>query len=257
MRDLHLWKLTLDTRAVSEFAKQQRLLHRETDHGYVIHAALAAALGSAAPSPFVIERSLSPAEPQAHELGEVVLAYSDQALDSVVRSETPAHRSLVRWDRSASKRVPFIASGTRLAFSTRVLPTVRTHAPSPGETERSKGREVDAFVAECIRRPDAVIDRSDVYRGWLARRLAGESGQATGGADLEEFSLQQFRRVRVLRKEAAAGEGRRRHVLERPDALMTGTLLVKDAAAFRALLHRGVGRHRSFGFGMVLLRRAS
>jgi CRISPR system Cascade subunit CasE len=39
-------------------------------------------------------------------------------------------------------------------------------------------------------------------------------------------------------------------------ALVTGTLRVGDAEAFRALLARGLGRHRAFGFGMLLLRRA-
>ncbi|MEE8524028.1 MAG: type I-E CRISPR-associated protein Cas6/Cse3/CasE [Thermoanaerobaculia bacterium] len=43
-------------------------------------------------------------------------------------------------------------------------------------------------------------------------------------------------------------------VPERPDALLTGTLEVTDPDAFATLLARGVGRHRAFGFGMLLLR---
>jgi CRISPR system Cascade subunit CasE len=43
----------------------------------------------------------------------------------------------------------------------------------------------------------------------------------------------------------------------RPDATFRGTLRVDDPARFAAAaLARGVGRHRAFGFGMLLLRPA-
>ena len=38
---------------------------------------------------------------------------------------------------------------------------------------------------------------------------------------------------------------------------MTGELEVGDSERFLHLLARGVGRHRTFGFGMLLLRPAS
>ena len=37
---------------------------------------------------------------------------------------------------------------------------------------------------------------------------------------------------------------------------MQGILTVTDSAAFAALLARGVGRHRAYGYGMLLLRPA-
>jgi CRISPR system Cascade subunit CasE len=46
----------------------------------------------------------------------------------------------------------------------------------------------------------------------------------------------------------------RRSVIGRRDVTFEGELQVADAAAFAALLARGVGRHRAFGFGMLLLR---
>jgi CRISPR system Cascade subunit CasE len=36
--------------------------------------------------------------------------------------------------------------------------------------------------------------------------------------------------------------------------LLRGELTVADPDAFSALLARGVGRHRAFGYGMLLLR---
>jgi CRISPR system Cascade subunit CasE len=44
------------------------------------------------------------------------------------------------------------------------------------------------------------------------------------------------------------------HESEGPDAVLEGVLEVVDGEAFAALLRRGVGRHRAFGFGMLLLR---
>jgi CRISPR system Cascade subunit CasE len=39
--------------------------------------------------------------------------------------------------------------------------------------------------------------------------------------------------------------------------VFSGLLQVEDAAAFTALLARGIGRHRAFGFGMLLLKPAT
>lgn len=60
----------------------------------------------------------------------------------------------------------------------------------------------------------------------------------------------------MLRRSRAEKGGRRLVNLERPQALMTGEMVIADAAAFAALLARGIGRHRAFGYGMLLLRPA-
>jgi CRISPR system Cascade subunit CasE len=38
-----------------------------------------------------------------------------------------------------------------------------------------------------------------------------------------------------------------------PDLTVRGQLRIKQPLAFQALLARGLGRHRSFGFGCLLL----
>lgn len=246
---LRFWKLRLDSRAVAAFARQQRLSHRESDDGYVAHAALSAALGERAPRPFVLERMLSP-EPNPDQATEIVLGHASDDFDRAHLNPEFAHLIV----DGESKSVPPIASGARIAFLTRVTPVVRTRrTATPGAPllPRGKGREVDAFLARCAEVGPEPVDRAEVYRGWLVRELT-----ARGGAELEDFALRAFRRVRLLRKEADGSEGRKRHVLERPDALLVGTLRVTDSDAFRALLARGIGRHRAFGFGMMLVRRA-
>jgi CRISPR system Cascade subunit CasE len=101
---------------------------------------------------------------------------------------------------------------------------------------------VDAFIhATLATEARTPIDREDVYVRWLSREL-----QRGGASRLESARLTEFCRERMRR---GAGEP-----IERPNAVLEGTLTVLDPEAFRALLTRGLGRHRAFGFGMLLLR---
>ena len=87
--------------------------------------------------------------------------------------------------------------------------------------------------------------REVVYREWLAERL--ECGGAV--LDKDKTKLASFQRTRAIRK-------RHRRYSEGPDALMRGELTIDDPAAFAKLLSHGIGRHRAYGYGMLLLRPA-
>ena len=66
---------------------------------------------------------------------------------------------------------------------------------------------------------------------------------------LESATLASFQRTRAVRRlRGAYSEG--------PDALMRGTLEITDGSAFTKLLAGGIGRHRAYGYGMLLLRPA-
>ena len=102
-----------------------------------------------------------------------------------------------------------------------------------------------------------------MYAEWLDRELlaarpsTGGRETATRCAELvttEDLGTNEPRRARMveLRREPFFQGGARG---ERPNVVLEGTLRVTDADTFRALLARGVGRHRAFGFGMLLLRR--
>ena len=134
--------------------------------------------------------------------------------------------------------------GKRLGFEVRVRPIVRRGHSCDVETLR--GGEWDAFQLEAIQCPKGTMRRSreDVYRDWLAERL-----QRCGAAELESATLQSFQRTRAIRRRHA-------RYSEGPDALMRGTLTVTDGAAFAKLLAGGIGRHRAYGYGMLLLRPA-
>ncbi len=63
--------------------------------------------------------------------------------------------------------------------------------------------------------------------------------------------------TRVLRKKIAEVDGKRKvRFVNGPDVIFTGQLQVEHSEAFARLLARGIGRHRAFGFGMLLLKPA-
>ena len=131
----------------------------------------------------------------------------------------------------------------RLGFDVRVRPIVRK-ARGSGREEA----EVDAFQvkAETFRPKEMPFTREQVYAQWLSEQFSRK-----GGATLESDSVKlvSFQRTRSYRKL------RSRHT-EGPDAVMRGTLTITDPRAFAAMLSQGIGRHRAYGFGMLLLRPA-
>jgi CRISPR system Cascade subunit CasE len=141
-----------------------------------------------------------------------------------------------------------IESGVRLGFSARACPVRRIARCGPLTRERA---EVDAFLAKAWEvGPDVPLGRNDVYCEWLRDELAKENA-----AEVLDVSVANFRLGHLQRR--THGEGRKGHRSERPDVTFEGTLVVRDTAAFGRRLARGVGRHRAFGFGMLLLKPAA
>lgn len=280
---LHLVRLVLDRAAALRVAAR----HRKSAHdeGSVLHAALAQLFATSDEhavvpmQPFAVDDLARERDSASGRHDRIpLLAYS--ALDEAALSARlgPARRELLR--ELATKDVGAIPVGAGLQFRVRIQPTVRTKRPDPDDPQtrrdkrsKTKAREVDAWLAERLKdwkdeKPsesiDVFDDRERVYADWLARELigprpsTGERGSAVRAAELvptEDIGTGATRIARMveLRREPISRGGARS---ERPNVVLEGTLRVTDEAAFRALLARGVGRHRAFGFGMLLLRRA-
>jgi CRISPR system Cascade subunit CasE len=173
-----------------------------------------------------------------------LLAYAGVDDAALTAEMGPMRSEIVR--RCESRPMPELAAGQRLGFRTRVCPIVRTRKPGSrslgvNRHGRVKHREIDAFIhATLIAPKDVSVDREAVYTHWLGREL-----ERRGAGSLETGHLVEFRRERMRRRGAS---------IERPNVVLEGDLTVVDPVAFRALLIRGIGRHRAFGFGMLLLR---
>lgn len=241
---LHMHSIHLGQPALAQLARRLRLPPHATDQGYLVHCAFGELFGEAAPTRFMI------AAEHGRELR--VLAYGPHDFahlrDVADAFADPALHACVNWEASASKRMPETWQvGRRLGFEVRVCPIVR----KAGEEERHrKGAEVDVFLARCWEAGEGVpVDREAVYRDWLAAQLS-----QANGIEIERSRVAAYARRRLIRR--TQGEVRKSQVLDRPDVTFAGELTVRDPAAFGALLRRGVGRHRAFGFGMVLLKPA-
>lgn len=232
---LHLIQCHPDPRKLAAWATRFGLTAGGEDLGYALHTLLSSAFGDAAPKPF-----------RHFEDARGLLGYSThdaEALQLAAQMAAPDVHAALGLERFASRSFPLDwAAGRRLGFEVRVRPVLRT----------STGSERDVFqvAAEKAGAGEFTQSRETIYGEWLARELARADAASINSLHLEAFCLSAS-----LRKGHAATNGKRptRRVTG-PDAVLTGELTVRDPAGFAALLTRGIGRHRAFGFGMLLLR---
>lgn len=207
------------------------------DDDYAWHAILKAAFGEHAPRPFrTLERPGRPVQ-----LLGYTSADGDTLLHHARAFADPAVAEALRLDTLAVKTLPDFHRGTRLGFEVRVRPIVRQSADS-------RSQERYAFLVALERRKaeagseTVAIDRQEVYRAWVVEQLSkgGVKAKAT---------LHALRWHKAERRRADRTFGR----FDGPDVIVKGAMVVEDAPAFAAMMARGLGRHRAFGFGMILL----
>lgn len=243
--ELHMISLSLDPARVMAAGRRMGLPPHHADTGYLVHGQIGELFGDLRPRLFHL------ASTQGARWR--VLAYGHNPADSLRRHAAqfadPTVHAAVDWETFASKAMPRAWSeGQRLGFEVRVCPVIRKSGQ--GEKHRP-GAEVDVFLARCWSAGEGTaVDREEVYREWFASQLARH-----GGAISKATRVERMQRHHLVRR--TQGETRKAHVLERPDVTLSGELVVTDPEAFNGLLVRGIGRHRSFGFGMLMLKPAS
>ena len=241
---LYMLQMWLELRRLVELARALHLPLQQTDHNYITHCALRELFQEDAPDLFCVE--------DHSQRFLRVLAYSKlpaDRLQTVARGFAgPMVFETCDWSRLAAKPMPTsFAAGTQLAFGLRACPVVRK---SSAGKHHGAGVEVDAFLSKVweVDDPDVPVDREQVYAEWLQDQLARR-----GGAEAISIRLKRFSLERMVRR--TQGSGRKASVIKRPAATLTGELTVTDGPAFTELLQRGIGRHKSFGFGMLKVRR--
>ena len=236
---LHLIELPLELAALNRWAGGRGIGRQGFDEGLALHHLLGEVFGPAALQPFrlmVAPRALS----------GTLYGYADRDAGALRTAAAPvigpAEAAVIRLDRLRSIPRPATtwAEGMRLGFDARLRPVVRLASAIGREGEGyAKGAELDAFLAETLRN-DAARPREAVYLDWLTARLA-----PAAELERETSRMASFRRARSRRG------GRR---VEGPEITVHGTLRIADPGGFADLLARGVGRHRAYGYGMLLLR---
>ena len=239
MSDLHLVGIPVDLRQLHHWGTHRSLVYNGyLDEGLALHHLLGECFGRAALQPFRMMVS------RGQRWGEV-FGYADRdgaALDQTARTvATPDLLEVIDLDRIHSAPRPESAwrESQRLGFDLRVRPVVRLVKAIEHEGKHFRqGAEVDAWLSHVL--AGGQTDRETLYLDWLEARLGG-------AATLER----QTSRMAMFRRSKAV---RGRRMTEGPEVVIHGTLSVRDPGEFARKLAQGVGRHRTYGYGMILLR---
>lgn len=239
---LHLIRLPLRVSHLARWAATRGWVQRHGfDEGRALHHLLAETFGIAAVQPF---RLLVPPRKDTGNLYAYTSVPAAGLRDTAQTIALPEHLGVLDLARLEEKPMPAAwMSGQRLGFDLITRPVRRLNGPLG---VFAKGAEVDAFIAHVLHNhPDNPPEtqetgREAIYLDWLGERLQGAAR-----LEVDRSRVTQFCRRRVARG-GAASEG--------PEATFHGTLEITDPVRFADLLARGVGRHRAYGYGMLLLR---
>ncbi|MCY3628168.1 MAG: type I-E CRISPR-associated protein Cas6/Cse3/CasE [Gammaproteobacteria bacterium] len=241
-RTLQMIRAEIDLRSFQHWAGSRQMIGRQTfDEGYAMHCFLAGVFGELAPQPFrlIIPRSKDNRRGVFYGYGR---AGVEALRGAAAQFADPLQARVLPGSSLEGKLMPATwKAGTRLGFELLTRPTVRR-----ARGHRNPGGEVDAFQREAERYAPGAMPRSreEVYIDWLSEQFERRGGAAL---DSDSASLASFQRTRSMR-------ALRRRPFEGPTALLRGTITVTDGDDFVRLLGRGIGRHRSYGYGMLLLR---
>lgn len=241
-----LWMMRLcvpDPLRYQRFLQSQRLPPHPHDGGYGAHCLLVGLFGKNAPKPYALSTS--------GRRGMEILAYTETSpenLQDCARTyASPEVWALVDWESFDRKPMPHIwPEGTCLGFDVRSCPVSRGTRCGPERADSGGGNEVDVYLASVWRNSGDTPGREEIYRDWLRSQVEKCNAAAIRNAKMTVFRLSPL----------ARRDGERRiRTITRPDVSFRGILEVRNGEAFTSLLKRGVGRHRAFGYGMILLRR--
>ena len=217
-------------------------MKRLQDPDHAMHCLLTECFGSLAPKPF---RLIVPPGGSTGCLYGYGQSGVDELRETAAICADPLQSRILPADSMDGKPMPAEwRAGKRLGFEVRTRPIIRK-ARGSGREEA----EVDAFQAkaETYLKGEMPFTREQVYAQWLSEQFSRR-----GGATLESDSVKlvAFQRTRSHRK-------LRTRPTEGPDAVMRGVLTITAPDSFAATLSQGIGRHRAYGYGMLLLRPAS
>ena len=240
----HMVHAAVDVRRLRRWAANRGLRYGEGgDNGYVLHVLLAGIFGPGVLQPFRLmagERS-----PSGSLYGYSPKSSEELATDA--RSfGTPDSLQVIEPQRIESKRMPTgFAQGTRVGFDLRARPVVRLPDPRAEVHGGAHVSTIEIDIHERKTRQWMAAKRGEapraerVYAEWLAGRL----GDA---ARIERCDIRRVDVSKAWRGEQRASRGR--------SVVLHGEIEVTDRDAFNRLLARGIGRHKAYGYGMLLLR---
>ena len=253
MTALNLIRVPVDVGTLARWAAERGWAkrggrHMAFDEGRALHHLLHEVFG---PGVFRTFRLLVAVRRTAGNLYGYSESSADELRSLAASYASPEQLRVLAPRRIEGKPMPTAwQAGQRLGFDMRVRPVRRLLKDlATPDGSFARGAEVDAFLVDALRRQPRRDSREpssdgqrrqETYLSWLAERM-GPAIQL----ELRSSRIARFRRVRVSRQDRAP---------DGPDVTIHGTLMVLDPEQFSELVRSGVGRHKAYGYGMVLLR---
>ena len=144
----------------------------------------------------------------------------------------PLQSMIIDTDAMLSKPMPREwKTGTTFGFDLRARPVRREKA--------GNNREIESDIYQ---RGDSAGGREQTYATWLKGQLCRQEA-----ASLLRVCVKHHRNTGATRRKGGG-------TVYGPEVIFQGTLAVGDPEAFGAMLARGIGRHKAYGYGMLLLK---
>lgn len=248
-------QLWLKTQRLLELGRMLHLPLKKTSNNYLVHCTLFELFQKQAPKVFSLEDVHHTAAKWDTEAGRLlpVLCYSSvdkETLQLLAQGyASPTVYDIVNWERVAAKPMPeFFPENMKLSFELRTTPIMRKASDG---YKWKKGQEIDVFLSKVWETDNSNLElnREEIYAEWLKELFLRQGGAKIETVDVQRFSLESMSRRNHEPK-------RKVTLIQRPDVTFSGILKVTDSKLFIRLLANGLGRHRSFGFGMLKIRRA-
>jgi CRISPR system Cascade subunit CasE len=238
---VHLLRIPLDPANLYRVAASRGISGRTLDSGYFAHCITREIWQERAPAPFVLRGNGRRLDiwgyscSSAEELLSHLEAFADPLLCKAIGDR----------HELSSRKMPIFKEGQRIGFQLRACPVVRLSKASYGH---NAGSELDAYKHHVLQLGTPEIDREEVYRRWLIRRL---NATDLTGVTVNNVKIAGFSSEALVRR--TQGETREAVRLLRPDVHFEGEITVQKGEVFNDLLIHGVGRHKAFGFGALIV----
>ena len=226
---LYLAQATIDTNALHQWMTSRHL----NDRDHAMHCLLRETLGADAPSTF---RLFHPTDDTDATLYGYTTKPAPDLHQIAAATADPIQQKIMNCQGIKTKQMPQTwTAGQKLNFNVRARPVKQTARGS-----LKPGSERDVYQGQ-----ETNLTREQVYTQWLSEKL-----EKTGAVLVQGTSMTSYKQVSSQRK-------RNSPRVSGPDATFQGTFTIQDPTHFTELLHKGTGRHKAYGYGMVLLRPAT
>lgn len=223
---LNMIRARLDYRALHEWMQEKDL--SDQDHG--MHCLLGETFGSLAPRVF---RTIGPRTGNIGTLYGYCQAAAEELLETARATADPVNLEIIQEGSLTGKSMDLNwKEGQQLNFELRARPVARVPRP-----DGRRYREIDFYQPG-----NGFQNREEAYAHWLGKQL-----DRKGAARLDRVQVPVCRQVRSCRN-------RHGRPVEGPDVIFNGALTVLDTGKFQAALAHGIGRHKAYGYGMLLLK---